>query len=151
MKEWLYILAIALQVAGAVLLIIKYWGNTQNRIINEYFPGTGIANNDGNDNAVLEVERVRECVREIYASRIAFTNIALGYALAIFGDKGLKDNIVLLTYVALLSSAIIVVELKTAKTMSNRLYKDPIRISYNDLPDYISGTASIKDIENLFK
>lgn len=117
MKEWLYILAIALQVAGAVLLIIKYWGNTQNRIINEYFPGTGIANNDGNDNAVLEVERVRECVREIYASRIAFTNIALGYALAIFGDKGLKDNIVLLTYVALLSSAIIVVDANSGRSV----------------------------------
>lgn len=151
MKEWIYVLAIALQITGAVLLIIKYWGNTQNRIINEYFPGTGIANNDGDDNTVLEVEKVRECVREIYASRFAFIDIAVGYALSVFGEKGFANGILLLIYVLLLSSSIIVLEKIVAIILSNHFYKDPIRVSYDDLPNYISRTMSKKDIENLFK
>ena len=59
---FIYVLSLAFQIAGAVLLILKYWGNTRQRIINEYFPGTGIASNDGDDNAVLDVFRVRETI-----------------------------------------------------------------------------------------
>lgn len=74
---FIYVLSLAFQIAGVVLLILKYWGNTRQRIINEYFPGTGIASNDGDDNTVLDVFRVRECVIEIYSSRVAFIYILL--------------------------------------------------------------------------
>ena len=44
-----YVLSLAFQVAGAVLLIIKYLGRTRERIIEEYFPGSNVAKRDGNN------------------------------------------------------------------------------------------------------
>ena len=60
-----YIFSISFQVAGAVLLIIKYCGNTMNMMLQEYFPEGGVIlveKNNGqdyifyakNDNDVIE-------------------------------------------------------------------------------------------------
>lgn len=145
-----YVSALAFQIAGAVLLIIKYWGNTEQRVINVYYPGTGIASNDGDDNAILEVNRVRECVAEIYGNRMAFIYIAVGYALSIFGNKGTFDNVVVLAMVTVLAVIFIVLEILLAKALAKKLYKEDIIISYNDLPDYIDRTLSEKAIDRMF-
>lgn len=72
---------------------MKYWGNTKKRIIYEVFPGTGIANNDGNNNTILSLNQVRDSARRIYANRIAFIYIALGYMMSVFGDLDESNNI----------------------------------------------------------
>lgn len=107
LRLFMFVLALAFQIAGAVLLILKYWGNTKQRIINEYYPGAGIANNDGEDNAILDVSRVRECVIEIYSSRAAFIYIAVGYALSVFGEKGTAASTTVLFMVFLVSGMLI--------------------------------------------
>lgn len=146
---FIYVLSLAFQISGAVLLILKYWGNMRQRIINEYFPGTGIASNDGDDNAVLDVFRVRECVIEIYSSRVAFIYIAIGYALSVFGEKGEVASIIVLLMVFVASGVLIGVEFMLARVVARALYKDDIIISYADLPESIDRTASTKDIDKL--
>lgn len=148
---FIYVLSLAFQIAGAVLLILKYWGNTRQRIINEYFPGTGIASNDGDDNAVLDVLRVRECVIEIYSSRVAFIYIAIGYALSVFGEKGDVASVTILLMIFVASGVLIGVEYLLARVVARVIYKDDIKISYADLPEYIDRTASTKDIDELMK
>lgn len=148
---FIYALALAFQIAGAVLLILKYWGNTKQRIINEYYPGAGIASNDGEDNAILDVSRVRECVIEIYSSRVAFIYIGVGYALSVFGEKGDVAGIVVLLMVFVASGLLIGIEGVLARVASKAFYKDDIKISYVDLPEYVDRTASFKDIDELFK
>ena len=145
----MYVFSLALQISGAVLLIIRYWGNTKGRVINEYFPGAGIANNDGNDNAVLEANRVRDCVIEIYANRTAFIYIAVGYALSVFGEKGIGNNIVILLLVIITSAALIFLEHIVAHKLASYLYKENIIIPYDTLPKYIDRTLSTKDIEKM--
>lgn len=147
----IYILALAFQIAGAVLLIIKFWGNTQNRIIETYYPGTGVASNDGDDNAILEVARIRECVKEIYANRAAFIYIAIGYAISIFGDKGITNNWVILLFVIFTTIALIGVERLIANGCAKYFYKEDIKISYDDLPNHIDKTMSTKDIDQMIK
>ncbi|MBO6128838.1 MAG: hypothetical protein J6P79_08070 [Pseudobutyrivibrio sp.] len=146
---FIYVLSLAFQIAGAVLLILKYWGNTRQRIINEYFPGTGIASNDGDDNALLDVFRVRECVIEIYSSRVAFIYIAIGYALSVFGEKGDVASVIVLLMVFVASEVLIGVECMLARVVAKVLYKDDIIISYADLLEYIDRTASTKDVDEL--
>ncbi len=146
---FIYVLSLAFQIAGAVLLILKYWGNTQQRIINEYYPGSGIASNDGEDNAILDVSRVRECVVEIYSSRVAFIYIAIGYALSVFGEKGTVASTTLLLMVFVTSVVLIGIEVIIARIVAQTFYKEDIKISYNDLPEYIDRTASPKDIEEI--
>lgn len=47
-KLWMYVLSLAFQVAGAVLLIVRYLGKTKQRVIEDYYPGTGVASTDDN-------------------------------------------------------------------------------------------------------
>ncbi|MCR4744643.1 MAG: hypothetical protein K5894_05365 [Lachnospiraceae bacterium] len=138
-----------LQIAGAVLLIIKYWGNTLDRVINIYYPGTGIASNDGDDYAVLEAKRVVECAMEIYDNRMAFIYIADGYAFSIIGEKGVFDNIIVLIMVIVSSVFFYNYRKIVSKKIAKTLYEKDIKIPYQGLPDYIDRTASIEDIENL--
>ena len=44
----IYIIAISLQLAGAVILIINYCRNTHNQIIDRYFPGSNLVERDNN-------------------------------------------------------------------------------------------------------
>ena len=48
----IYIIAISLQLAGAVILIINYCRNTHNQIIDRYFPGSNLVERDNKDNIV---------------------------------------------------------------------------------------------------
>lgn len=148
--SFLYIFALAFQIAGAILLIIKYWGKTKQRIIDVYFPGSGIANNDGNDNAVLDLNRTRICAVEIYNNRMAFIYITLGYILSIFGEKQL-DSFITLIAVLLASTILIVLEKLIAKLIAYNKYTEEIKISYKELPNHIPCTMSAKDVDDLFK
>ncbi len=148
-KIVLFILALSFQISGAILLIIKYWGKTRQRIINEYYPGTGIASNDGENNAVLDANRVRECATGIYANRMAFVFIAIGYALSIFGEKGNAGNIVVLFSTAVTTTILVIIEGKASKLIAKKLYQEDIVIPYDELPDYIDRTLSKKDVDDI--
>lgn len=147
----MYILALALQVAGAVILIIKYLGKTKDRIKSEYFPGAGIANNDGNDNAIINLIDVRKCVKRIYANRAAFIYIALGYATSIFGDKSDCNNWCLLVYVATETIILIFLKMVIAHILTHIFYKEDMLVPYKELPIWIAGTTSENDIKGLFE
>ncbi len=146
-----YILSLAFQISGAILLILKYWGNTKQKIIHEYFPGAGIANNDGKDKATLDLSLVRECAIEIYSSRGAFIYIALGYALSVIGKRGNVTNATVLLMVFISSGILICIEIVIARVLAKIIYKEDFKIPYADLPEYIDRTASSKDIEELLK
>lgn len=75
LKEFAYILSLSLQIAGAVLLIIKYLGRTRERIIEEYFPGRSIVKRDDNNVTRLEKSKVQKCARKVYDNRMAFVFI----------------------------------------------------------------------------
>lgn len=145
----MYVFALAFQISGAIILILKYWGNTQQRIIDEYYPGAGIANNDGDDNAVLEVDRVRDCAIEIYSNRAAFIFIAIGYTLSIFGEKGTIGNIIILVLVIVMSLLLIFAERKVVRMIADYFYKEDIIISYDYLPKHIDRTMSNRDLDDL--
>lgn len=147
----IYEFALAFQIAGAVLLLLKYWGNTKQRIINVYYPGAGIASNDDNDNAVLDVSRVRECAMEIYSSRMAFIYIVIGYALSIFGEKGVASSVIVLVVVSVASGVLIGIEFIMARSVAIIRYKDDIIIPHADLPRHVPKEMSDKDIDRMFK
>ncbi len=150
-KLIIYVFAVSFQIAGAVILLLKYCRNTRQRIIKEYYPGAGIANNDGEDNAILEVRYVRECVREIYLSRSALAHIALGYALSIFGEKGKAPSICVFLGVLIATLVLIAITYFMVKGLAKVKCKEDIKIPYTDLPDYVSGTMTTKELDRIFK
>lgn len=99
----IYIIAISLQLAGAVILIINYCRNTHNQIIDRYFPGSNLVERDNKDNIVLEKERVQEVVREIFMNRCAFFYIGAGYIVGIYGEAG-KTNKCIISILVIIGS-----------------------------------------------
>ncbi len=149
-KVWMYVLSLAFQIAGAVLLIIRYLGKTKQRVIEDYYPGTGVASTDDNENAILDVSRVRDCVKNIYANRTAFFYIAIGYALSIFSDKGCACDIILLIAILGMTIVLIIGEMTIGNLLSKHLYKEDILIPYNKISQQIPRFATEKDIKAMF-
>lgn len=103
----IYIIAISLQLAGAVILIINYCRNTHNQIIDRYFPGSNLVERDNKDNIVLEKERVQEVVREIFMNRCAFFYIGAGYIVGIYGEAG-KTNKCIISILVIIGSFLLI-------------------------------------------
>lgn len=80
-----YILSIALQLAGAVMLIIKYWFGSAKKQLEKIEKSRAsvkgealaLANDKPSD---------KEFVEELCMSRFAFIYIAVGYIVGIWGD-----------------------------------------------------------------
>ena len=149
-QEWIYILSLAFQIAGAVLLIIKYCYNTKNRIIEEYFPGTNIAERDKNGNIKLEKKEVQKCAKIIYDNRAAFFFIAVGYILSIFGNIESQSKIYVLVFVVVFTVIIIALEKGVINFIAKISYKNDIIIPYEDVEDRVDTIMTNEEIDKLF-
>ena len=146
-----YVLSLAFQVAGAVLLIIKYFGKTKERIINEYFPGSNIAKRDSRGNTVLKKEKVQSCVQTIYDNRMAFVFIAVGYILSIFGAINEECKICVLLGVFFFTTIIIIIEKGLSIIISKILYKEDMEITFSEIADRADTIVTNEEIDKLFE
>ena len=146
-----YILSLAFQVAGAVLLIIKYWGKTRERIIEDYFPGSNVAERDENNNITLEKHKVQACAQNIYDNRMAFVFIAIGYILSVFGAIDDICRVCILAYVIVTTIVIIIVEKLMSIMISKIIYTNDIILPYKQVEDKVETTATSDDMLELFK
>lgn len=142
-----YILSLALQVAGAILLIIKYWGRTQERIIEEYFPGSNIIKRDDENNVHLEKKKVQKCAQTIYHNRMAFVFIAIGYGLSVFGATSGVCPWCLALYIALCTIVIVILERVVSIVVSKMLYREDIVLPYSEIEDIADTAMTNAEIE----
>lgn len=145
-----YVLSLAFQVAGAVLLIIKYLGKTRERIIEEYFPGSNVAKRDENNMATLDKERVQICAQKIYDNRMAFLFIAIGYILSVFGSINGECKIYILLFVIVSTAVIIGVEKGMSIIVSKVIYKNDILTPYSNLEDRVETIITNEEIDKMF-
>ena len=68
-ETWVYIMSISLQVAGAICLIMNYWGNVKEKVIITYYVGGEIPKAQDNDMVLLRKERLQSCAKDIYINR----------------------------------------------------------------------------------
>lgn len=129
----IYIIAISLQLAGAVILIINYCRNTHNQIIDRYFPGSNLVERDNKDNIVLEKERVQEVVREIFMNRCAFFYIGAGYIVGIYGEAGKTNKCIISILVIIGSFLLIVLGEIILNGIVKKRYKEDMEIPYNSV------------------
>lgn len=90
MKNWFYMISIAFQLSGAILLIIKYWfGSAKDQLTHIQNKRT---RDEGGGNIIMgdSLPSDQEFIEELWLSRIAFLYIAVGYMIGIWGNV---DNI----------------------------------------------------------
>ena len=151
----IYTIAISLQLAGAVILIINYCRNTHNQIIDRYFPGSNLVERDNKDNIVLEKERVQEVVREIFMNRCAFFYIGAGYIVGIYGEAGKTNKCIISILVIIGSFLLIVLGEIILNGIVKKRYKEDMEIPYNSVASKADALPTEKEmdeiVEDVFK
>ena len=83
----LYFISIALQVSGALILILFCWGNTEKRVLNTIFPANTSVHREDDDTVIISKDKLFKAHKEILLNRNAFLFIGAGYLLSLFGDN----------------------------------------------------------------
>ena len=76
--ELCYVVSLSLELAGAIILLINFLGNTKKIVILTYFPGSNVAERK-NDEIILKKNKLQERARNVYMNRTAFIYIIIGY------------------------------------------------------------------------
>ena len=82
-EGFIYIVAIAFQLAGAELLIMNYWGKPINILKKQELDKE---THPEEETLVIECRTEPEIVSNIRLNRAAFIMIAIGYLVGVFGD-----------------------------------------------------------------
>lgn len=102
----IYILAISLQVSGALLLVIFSASTKRDEIIKR-FVGKKLMYREGDDGKLnYDEQAYKEEFKVALLNKLSFVYIALGYLLGVWGENG-KTSKVLTTILVILSTIII--------------------------------------------
>lgn len=130
-EQLIYLLSLALQVSGALILIFYYWGNTERRVLNTIFPANSSVHREDDDTVIISKEKLRKAHEVVLLNRIAFAFIAAGYLISLFGkNEGVKPLMGLVIVIALNVTLIAVVVL-ASKLIANACNRND-RVYQND-------------------
>lgn len=82
-----FLISIALQVSGALILILFCWGNTERRILNTIFPANANIHREEDNTVIISREKLIKAHENVLLNRTAFILIGLGYLLNLFGSN----------------------------------------------------------------
>lgn len=128
-----YILAISLQMAGALLLIISFWGKTRQRIIDGYFSGHVLGWIEDDDCVTITRDDLISCVCRIYDNRAAFVFIAIGYVLGVLSNSYSCNKWIMALCVIISSVLFVLVEKFFACLIAKKIYKSEMKVSRGEL------------------
>lgn len=128
-ETWIYILSISLQVAGAICLIINYWGNVKEKVILTYYVGGEIPKAQDNDMVLLKKEKLQSCAKDIYMNRFSFIYIIIGYGIGLFGNITDNSNrLYVLLIIGLFCTILTCICRTLSSLISKKTYKDDMEI-----------------------
>lgn len=128
-ETWVYILSISLQVAGAICLIMNYWGNVKEKVILTYYAGGEIPKAQDNDMVLLKKERLQSCAKDIYMNRFSFVYIIIGYAIGLFGNITDNSNrLCVLLAIVLFCTILTCICRSLSSLISKKAYKDNMEV-----------------------
>ena len=149
MENFLALLSIALQLSGAVLLIIKFWGNLRIEILQQYFNSPESICRDNGEEVPLHKEKIQKIIKKVYLTRVSFIYIVLGYLLSVFDLSISKCSGVLI----ILSFTLVLILLAYSVSIfiCRITYSKYLKISYDEAIE--KGNApqemSSKEVEEL--
>lgn len=138
-QDFLYIGAISFQVAGALLLIISFWGKTRKRIISSYYGGHSIAQLCENNYSVIHKKDVRICARQIYDNRASFIYIALGYGLGIWGNSYLSEKSIIAICVLFCAIILVLIEKGVVYIIAKIIYRGDMSVKPEELIGFVDA------------
>lgn len=151
MNIFLYIISIALQVSGALLLMIFSISTKREKIIKKFI-NKDIVTEEGNSISYNK-EELKETFRVAYLNRFSFGYIAFGYLISVFGETN-NNKWLLILYITLstiifMSLAYLIVFLimkKSSKVNKELTLVEMQKINVPSTMNFITN----EDIDKLF-
>ena len=85
--QLIFLLSIALQVSGALILIIFCWGNTERRILNTIYPANASIHREDDNTVIISRDKLIKAHKNVLHNRTAFILIGFGYLSSLFGSN----------------------------------------------------------------
>ncbi len=131
--EIIYVLAISLQVCGALILLIHSFGNKQTEINNEII--NSVSTGEQQTQTHVDNIDVSYKLKDIYLNRVAFICLTFGYFLGVFGEISTVAKWVIALSVVIISCLITVFFYFLCEKLANKrqkLYKDNYKKDYQN-------------------
>lgn len=155
----LYIIAISLQVSGALQLLLSFVSTKRDNVI-RHFAGKGLISRDNNTKKIeYDKTAFREEYKTAYLNKFSFFYIAAGYLLGVYGNleknsKTLAFVLIILvtTLILLISNTLISLYVKTSKKTNTEITNEDLeRLHINPDAENISDDEIDRMINPLFK
>lgn len=85
--QFVFLISVALQVSGALILILFCWGNTERCLLNTIYPANSNIHREENDTVIISKEKLVNAHKKVLLNRTAFILIGIGYLLNLFGSN----------------------------------------------------------------
>ena len=127
-----FVLSYAFQITGAILLLLWSLKGIQKNIFDLYFSESSFVERDDNNMCTLHKERLQKETRTVVLNIAAFSDIIVGYLLAIVGEQQFSNQISFLSIIGL-TVIISLLEYAIAFLISKFKYPEDVKISYDHL------------------
>lgn len=108
--QWIYVLAISLQVSGAIILLFRFWGNIKDKVLLEYCDTKNdLGHKEKDGTFYLDHNDLKDVAKKIYMNRISFIYIILGYAMGIWGQVSTDKKMLIMIFVGMITFVCILV------------------------------------------
>ena len=129
----IYILVLALQLSGSVILLISCLGKTQVMVLNDCVSGNqGLFGKNGIVN--FDKDAVKESLRKIYMNRVSFLLISIGYILSIFNTYTVENQWTLLFALIIVTSLICIISTCICKSIAKKNAHKYVDVKVEKLP-----------------
>lgn len=150
-----YVVAISLQVSGALQLLLSFVSTNRDDIIRNFI-GKGIVSRDNNTKTIgYDKNAYKQEFKTAYLNKFSFAYIFLGYLLGVWGTVEKESKlmatlfIVLITFLILaVSNILIALFVKKSKKVNKEITNEDLERLHIE-PDM--ENISNEEIENMFK
>ena len=147
-QQFIFLISIALQVSGALILILFCWGNTERRVLNTIFPANTSVHREDDDTVIISKEKLFKAHKEILLNRYAFIFIGAGYLLNLFGENDGLNPWIGLTVVIVGSVVIVSVGVLVAHHYAKSRNKCDRRYEFDDLCSKLDNDITTNYIDS---
>lgn len=140
--NWYYIMAVSLQVAGALLLTLKFWGNTEKKVFSMYYQNT---NNDPviESKITLKKDELQKCAVKIYMNRVTFIYIVLGYIVGVFGEITLNCRGCIAFSIIATTAVLLLLGYLLVHIIAKLVYRQDIDVDYKEFSSKYNVNTNI--------
>ena len=131
-----FIAMLALQVAGALVLLLNNINGSREAVIRSCFPGSNTVKRDNDNNCVLPCEKLQRSAHAIYLNIVAFFDLVIGYGIAAFSPACKYPQFMNVALVIVSSVLLTIAEFYLCKVAAKFVYSKDRTVSYDELEKF---------------